>query len=258
MAIKTVFFDVDGTLVDPNTHLIAPSTIQAIQQLQKRGFRCCIATGRSYENTLETEVANVICWDGYICCNGQQIVLEDGTFLQNKGCSEETINKVLTIANEHSHPLCFITDDEWFLSLEADENTKQAMKFLHIPLPKVATYSNQKVYSFICFADTGYDYKPYQQVTEIKAIPSYTSYADVVLKSASKAKAIQTYLNHYRLEGYIAFGDSMNDYEMLKDADVAIAMGQGTDALKEIADFVTLDVSEDGIYFACNKLKYFQ
>ncbi|MDD6468198.1 MAG: HAD family hydrolase [Erysipelotrichaceae bacterium] len=257
MAIKTIFFDVDGTLVDPKTSSIAQSTIWTLQQLQKDGYRLCIASGRSYENIKDMEVAKVIVWDGYICCNGQQVVLKDGTFLQNQTCSKQIVNEVLAIANQLNHPICMITDKEWFLSVPADQNTIQAMQFLHIPLPKVEIYHNQKVYAFICFADVGYDYAPYQQIKEIKAIPSYSSYADVVLKSASKAKAIQKYLQHFQLEGYIAFGDSMNDYEMLQQADIAIAMGQGSEKIKQIADEITTAVDEDGILYAYEHFECF-
>lgn len=51
----------------------------------------------------------------------------------------------------------------------------------------------------------------------------------------------------------IAFGDSMNDYSMMEEAGYAVAMGNARDALKEIADFVTLDHNSDGIVYALKK-----
>ena len=48
-----------------------------------------------------------------------------------------------------------------------------------------------------------------------------------------------------------AFGDSVNDLEMLKAAGVGVAMGNGTEAVKQAADYVTSPLMEDGIWNAC-------
>ena len=45
----------------------------------------------------------------------------------------------------------------------------------------------------------------------------------------------------------MAFGDGPNDREMLQYAGVGVAMGNGAEALKAIADCITADVDEDGI-----------
>jgi hydroxymethylpyrimidine pyrophosphatase-like HAD family hydrolase len=48
----------------------------------------------------------------------------------------------------------------------------------------------------------------------------------------------------------IAFGDGANDIDMLELAGLGIAMGNGNDQLKKVADFVTKKSSEDGIEYA--------
>ena len=47
-----------------------------------------------------------------------------------------------------------------------------------------------------------------------------------------------------------AFGDSNNDISMFKAAGHGIAMGNACDELKEIAEYVTDSVNDDGIYHA--------
>ena len=49
------------------------------------------------------------------------------------------------------------------------------------------------------------------------------------------------------LKDTIGIGDGENDMEMLRTAGTAIAMGNANPMLKDIADFVTTDVGEDGI-----------
>ena len=48
-----------------------------------------------------------------------------------------------------------------------------------------------------------------------------------------------------------AFGDSMNDYEIIREAGIGIAMGNAFEELKKAADYVTTPVDKDGIWDAC-------
>ena len=47
------------------------------------------------------------------------------------------------------------------------------------------------------------------------------------------------------------FRSSMNDYEILQTAGLGIAMGNAVEELKSVADYITADIGEDGIYKAC-------
>lgn len=54
----------------------------------------------------------------------------------------------------------------------------------------------------------------------------------------------------------MAFGDSNNDLEMMKGADISICLGQGLETVKKVSTYVTDEVLEDGIYNACKKYKW--
>ena len=56
----------------------------------------------------------------------------------------------------------------------------------------------------------------------------------------------------------MAFGDSMNDYEILMEAGTGVAMGNSVPKLKEIADYITTDIEEDGVWNACLALNLFE
>ena len=45
----------------------------------------------------------------------------------------------------------------------------------------------------------------------------------------------------------VVFGDGINDVKMMKEAAFGIAMGNACDELKEIADYVTADSTDDGV-----------
>lgn len=51
MDIKALFFDIDGTLVSFNTHLIPQSTIDSLRLAKQQGIKVYISTGRPYPSS---------------------------------------------------------------------------------------------------------------------------------------------------------------------------------------------------------------
>ena len=49
----------------------------------------------------------------------------------------------------------------------------------------------------------------------------------------------------------------MNDYEIVTTAGTGVAMGNAHPQLKAAADYVTDDISKDGVYKACEALHLF-
>lgn len=72
-----------------------------------------------------------------------------------------------------------------------------------------------------------------------------------------KAVAIEKLLEHLQVdrEHTYAYGDGMNDLEMLQFVKFGIAMGNAKEALKEAADDITDTHDNDGIY---NSFKKYQ
>ena len=73
--------------------------------------------------------------------------------------------------------------------------------------------------------------------------------ADVIPRHISKAKGMDLLLEywHQTYEDVAAIGDSMNDYELLQAASIGIAMGNAIEELKQIADYITSSIADDGI-----------
>ena len=71
-----------------------------------------------------------------------------------------------------------------------------------------------------------------------------------------KATAIEVILDKLGLkpENAVAFGDGLNDIEMLQTVGCGVAMGNAHEELKKHADYVAKPVYEDGVYHACKDL----
>jgi hydroxymethylpyrimidine pyrophosphatase-like HAD family hydrolase len=72
---------------------------------------------------------------------------------------------------------------------------------------------------------------------------------EIAVKGVNKKNAVEFVLEHLGLkkEQAIAFGDGDNDLSMFEAVGYKIAMANGTDNLKQVANEVTLDADENGI-----------
>lgn len=79
--------------------------------------------------------------------------------------------------------------------------------------------------------------------------------AEVMQKGITKATGIACFerLLHLDHSQIIAMGDGVNDKEMVAYASFGVAMGNGDDEVKKVADYITTSVENDGVY---NALKY--
>ena len=73
---------------------------------------------------------------------------------------------------------------------------------------------------------------------------------ELISKTDNKATGIQYAIDYLNIDikDTIAFGDSMNDYEMIDFVDHGVVMANGNAKLKEIASSICKSVDEDGVY----------
>lgn len=79
---------------------------------------------------------------------------------------------------------------------------------------------------------------------------------DIISKSVSKQTGVKILLENLGIDfsEVVSIGDGDNDIELLKASKIGIAMGNGSDNLKECADMVTDSIDDDGVYKAMVKL----
>ena len=77
----------------------------------------------------------------------------------------------------------------------------------------------------------------------------YSDFADILPEGGGKPNGLAHTLAHLGLtrEQSIAFGDGGNDVTMLEYAGIGVAMGNACDAAKAAADYVTDDITADGL-----------
>lgn len=250
--IKLFLFDVDGTLIDTKTHILPISCINALKQLQSKGYYVAISSGRGLNSLKDTQIGKCIKWDLYLCNNGQAIYDKNYQVVKEVYLEDESIKQAIKVANQRNQPLFMVSNNN-FLCGEVSEEVIQTHQFLDLEIPKKQDYTSQKVIMMCAYDKKDYDYQDYNEINNLKAIPGLSTYADIVLKNYNKYEGVKYALNYFKVDEYMAFGDSMNDYEMIEHATIGICMENGCDELKQIATFVTKSVLEDGIQYALKK-----
>lgn len=256
--IKAVFFDIDGTLVSFRTHHIPQSTLDAVAALRRRGIKVYIATGRPLafiDNLGSLE------YDGMITVTGAHCFTRGGEVIYHHPVSRETVERVVAWqeAGCDTYPLFVVCSDEVFATGENDDvRAVTELLDLRMPVLRPVAYARDKdVLQLISFfrADREADMMN-RLMPDCVSMRWHPYFTDVIAGGVSKSAGIDRVLDYegISLDEAMAFGDGGNDLSMLSHVPYGVAMGNACEELKQVADYVTDSVDEDGV---ANALRHF-
>lgn len=247
--MKAIFFDIDGTLVSKTNPIISEELIDAFNILRKKGILLFIATGRHVLEIAELKISTMYDFDGYITLNGAYCYNKDTVF--HKECITKEDAKIIhQYFKEHNISSLYVELDDLYCN-KIDEYLILAQEEIHSPLPKVKEITNIDDHELYLFCP--YMKKGIEDMIALTKDCKYTQWFelgyDVVAKSCGKDVGIKKVIEHFGIDikDTMAFGDSMNDIEMLSIVNTSVAMGNSIDAVKEICDYVSDDVDKRGI-----------
>lgn len=247
MGKKIVFFDIDGTLLDFDKNM-PDSARQALKDLQEKGTHIAIATGRG--PLMAEPLLKELNIDCYVCYNGS-ICVYDGEIIYSNPISKDLCEKVTQFANVNGHSAIYMGDFQYFSS-RRDSYINESFNELYAPIPEVNPdfYKTNPVYQMLLFYKEEDNEKYSKEITELELVRWHELSVDVLPKGGSKAFGIRQMVERlgFDMKDVYAFGDGLNDLEMLTEVGTGICMGNGHPLVKEAADYVTDDVSNDGLY----------
>lgn len=249
-----IFFDIDGTLTDNVNHTIPPGVQQGLMLLKENGYKLCISTGRRL-NAIKSNIFKLISWDGFVCINGQAIYDSNKKLICKKGLNIESINQAIQLANASNTSIEAKTINDSFVINFIDDNISQAFDFFHMPVPRLEmNYDLNDIIALMVCRDINSNYDDFKKIPNVEVFPGMSSYADINAKNINKYTGIKIMIDHFKCSKYIAFGDSLNDFDMLVHADISIAMGNCHPELRKIANHITSRPEENGILHAVHWL----
>ena len=249
--IKIIFFDIDGTLVDPATRQIPASTRQALLRLRERGILLCVATGRPPASLPDFSGLH---FDVFSTFNGSLCYTDTETIYANP-ISRRDVDQLLKNAAALGRPVSVAVRHR-LAANGVDQDLADYYHLADLELAADADFDDackEPIYQIMLGSREDEHAAILRGTENGKIAISWDRAVDVIPADSGKGTAIAQILAHFGLDASqaLAFGDSYNDLDMLRAVGTGVAMGNAAQALKDIASDVCGHVSEDGIYNYC-------
>lgn len=249
--IKIAFFDIDGTLIDPNTKKISEKILKTLMRLKEKKMILCLATGRG---PIALPHFSGIEFDVYLTFNGSYCFNSEKTIFSNPIPTED-VRQLIQNAAEIGRPVSIATKDR----LAANGADQDLIDYFAIAKLKVEvaddfdTVMKKDIYQVMMGCRESEYKRMMKDIRHAKITAWWDRAADIIPADGGKGKAIEKILEYYNLDKStaIAFGDGNNDIEMLQSVGTGVAMANGSEQLKAVADDICGHVAEDGIYYYC-------
>ena len=261
--IKLVASDLDGTIIDKNNK-INEENFKAINKINSNGLDFVICTGKTYP--IVKDICNEFNANYGIFGNGNQIIdLKTDKVIYTSFLSQHELNTSIEIAkanNLHIHIYTnndIITENLAYMDLRNyklyEENP--SINFTIVDdIQKYIMNNKINVSQLIISSDNSLEDVKSNIAKKINVsmhlikkrgiykdfiIDKEYEYLDISPKKTNKNTALNilgNYLNINRSE-MMSVGDNLNDYDMIKNSGIGVAVANSYDDLKSVAKYVT-------------------
>ena len=268
--IKLVASDLDGTIIDKNNN-VNEKNLMAIEKINNNGLDFVICTGKTYP--IVKDICNKFNASYGIFGNGNRIIdLKTGKEIYKNLLSPYEVNTCIEFAKQNNLHIHVYTDNDiisenlLYMDLRNYKLHEQNSLINFTIVKDIQSYIlNNKidVSQLIISSDSSLAEIEKQIVSKLDLsvhlikkrgiykdfiINKEYEYLDISPKKTNKNTALNilaNYLNINKSE-MMAIGDNLNDYEMVKNSGIGIAVANSYDDLKKVAKYTTQNSVEDG------------
>lgn len=243
--IKLIATDIDGTLID-SQHQLPEDFDYVLDKLKEKGIIFALSSGRSY-NALARQFAE---YDGklsFICDNGAYVV-HNGKAI---GSSEMKIDDCRMIS-EYAEKLgllvlfCGLNGTYHCAKNDGFEDEVKRYYTTCISLDDIGE-SGDQILKIAVFNPNGIEHDGYDKLTlrfgnDFNVLLSGQNWCDVMNKNVSKGEGLKLLQQAVGADynSTMAFGDYLNDVDMLESAYYSFAVENAHKLCKQAANFTTL------------------
>ncbi len=247
-----ILFDLDGTLLTSD-NIISSITVDAIRRCKINGFHIGFITARSRSNK-NISLLDGLPYDFIAFYNGAIICVEDQLIESNVLTYKEAMVILKRLNEAFSNIIIDVHLEPWnFSSAERDICHLQSGIHKGCTLNDLPRCNVQR----IRLESENIMYFPLEKYMTNESTFYYTTYGDAIIvhKNANKEHATKLASNIFNipLTQMIAFGDDVNDTNMLKIVGTGVAMGNAVTSVKRVANYVTETNDNHGVAIWINK-----
>lgn len=262
--IKMLAFDVDGTITASNNE-ITPRLRAIFDQLEKKGLKLVLATGRPYEDLYPLKKKNDF-FPATVLLNGAMVRDEKDNKIFAHYMSIDLVEAVCKILQQFDVPFVCFTKDKNVVYQSSKQTYGQV---LGIYLPDSELEMHGLIDSLVSVEETDFNY---EETLKIEALFEDISLVDQVreaLKAVSgidvvssmnfnleitpdyinKASALQEYVRYEEIneDEVMVFGDSENDRSMLEAFKHSVLVKNPNNDFKVYTKYIARSCQEDGV-----------
>lgn len=269
---KLICIDMDGTLLNKH-HEVSEENKEALKKATELGVHVAISTGRVFASArIYAKITGIKA--PLICSNGSYIREKDKDEIIFKSTlGRESLNKLYDVIKKHNLLAYFdtpdgivsdtkIPDDDSHRIMNQWVKEEEQIKFYEVDDFKEAfdKYEDDILKLIVIqtkesstIEESKEDFEKLSDYVDI--VYSWHGCAEVMAKETSKGKAVRTLAEKLgvKKEEIICIGDSGNDLAMLKEAGLAVVMGNAPDTIKKYGDYITDTNENSGVAKAINK-----
>lgn len=251
--IKLIATDMDGTFLD-SSKKFSPEFIDIFYKLKEKNIKFVIASGNQYYRLYQKFLP--LSEQMYFIAENGSYIAEGATELYCNIIKKEDVEIIQSIINNTPRIFMIMCGRKGAYVLKDYFEYRNEVKKYYC------------AYSFVDSFDEVDDdimkiaiYDPKQNIKEfldsiqsqlpqgLKIVTSGNEWMDIQNQEINKGVAIQFLQMIYEIkpEECAAFGDQMNDYELLQHVQYSYAMANAVDPIKDIAYEVILSNDEQGV-----------
>lgn len=224
LPFRAVISDLDGTLLNAN-HMIGQFTIETLEKLAKHNIDIILATGRNYIDVSSILTKINTNHAVMITSNGARVHNLQGERLLANNVPEQIALEIMQLPFDQEN-VCFNTyqDDGWFINKDVPQLSKfhqdSGFQYQVVDFKKHHASGVEKLFFIgrtpqdLLAIEHQLENQFHDQITLTYSLPNCL---EIMNKNVSKATALLEVLakRDYGVEQCIAFGDGMNDLEVL-------------------------------------------
>lgn len=260
-----IFCDMDGTLLNSKSQ-ISLATAEALKEASSRGVKVVIATGKTRPAVLNIfKMVNLAGKDGIVSelspgvfVQGLLVYGRQGREIFRRNLDPTVCREALVYSLEHKIPIIAFTEDRC-LTLFEHQLVESLHTVYHEPkaeiIPSVEQLLTGVEIQKLIFLDTAEGVastlRPYwaeataDRASVVQAVPDML---EIVPPGTSKGSGVRILLDHLGAtpDEVMAIGDGENDVEMLQLASLGVALSNGSEKAKAVANVIGISNDEDG------------
>lgn len=240
MKYQAIVSDLDGTLLN-GEHRFSNKTKKVIKEVKDRVKKIFIATGRHHLDALELK--KQLGLDSYlISSNGAIIHNENNEIVYERDIEEDIVKKILEKKCSKDVSRHIYTVSNWYIEEELEEfkSFHQESGFSYT-IEDFDKFDCSRVIKIFFISKNFKELEDLEKKIEnefrdrISLTLSGEECLEIMAHSVCKGEAIKSVMARLGipLESVIAFGDGLNDYEMLKEVGKGLIMENASVRLKD-------------------------